>query len=162
MKSFQLVAVLLGIVMLFAANIDARAQQISLSSATDKTAIELSAIDNPEAVRALVSRLSDNEVRDLLLQQLDVVAAKQNTEINTDEVSLFALITTSIPVSVLAAVSQLPVMIPGLIAMLATFFNSLGPNGWINLLGAFCAALVAGFIVEILVRRITIKWRSTV
>ena len=97
MKLVQFLAILLGVVMLFGAGAGANAQQISLSSETDQTAVELSGIDNPEAVRALVSRLSDAEVRDLLLQQLDVVAAQKSAESAPDEVSLFELVTTSIP-----------------------------------------------------------------
>ncbi len=160
--NIKLVAILLGVVMLFGANVDAKAQQLSLSSDNDQTTAELSAIENPEAVRALVSRLSDNEVRDLLLQQLDAVAEKQNTEQAAGEVSLFSLITTYIPISVGDAVNNIPNMISGFIALVGVFISSLGPGGLIKLIGIFCVAIAAGFLVEFLVRQLTLNWRSTV
>ncbi len=162
MKFFQLNALLLGVVVMFGANTNASAQQISLSSETDQTAVELSAIDNPEAVRALVSRLSDSEVRDLLLQQLDVVAEKQNTESDTDEVSLFSLVTTSIPIAVGAAVENFPNMISDQAEVFLLFIKSLEPGGWLRWLGVFFTAIAAGILVEYLVRQITQTWRSIV
>ena len=162
MKPIPFMAILLGVVMLFGANTGAYAQQISLSSETDQSAVGLSDIDNPEAVRALVSRLSDSEVRDLLLQQLDVVAEKQNTESETDEISLFSLVTTSIPIAVGGAVSNFPNMISDQVKIFGLFSDSLGPNGWFKLIGAFLAAVFAGIVVEFLVRQVTLQWRSSV
>ena len=162
MKLVQFLAILLGVVMLFGAGAGANAQQISLSSETDQTAVELSGIDNPEAVRALVSRLSDAEVRDLLLRQLDVVAAQKNAESAPDEVSLFELVTTSIPISVEAAVSNFPNMISDEVAVFGLFVKSLGPNGLIKLVGALIAAIAAGIVIEYMIRQLTLPWRSAV
>lgn len=160
MNPYQIKSALLGVVLLFCANIDTHAQQIPLSSETDQTAVELSAIDNPEAVRALVSRLSDNEVRDLLLRQLDIVAQEQNTESSKDEISLLNLITSTIPIAVSGSVSNFPNMISDQIKIFGLFFDSLGPNGLIKLLAAFLAAIASGSVIEFLVRRATEKWRS--
>ncbi len=164
MKLFQLPAILLGIVMLFVGNISVHAQQIpfSSSSTTDDAAVELSGIDNPDAVRALVSRLSDNEVRDLLLQQLDVVAASQKIVQTTSETSLFELVTTAIPISVGSAVKEFPSMMSDLVKLYGVFIDSLGPNGLLKLLGAFTTAIAAGALVEFLVRRLTSDWRAAV
>lgn len=167
MKLFQLTAILLGIVMLFCGNFPANAQQDLLSSSqlsttNNQTAVEISGIDNPDAVRALVSRLSDNEVRDLLLQQLDVVAASQKIEDKPDEISILKLVTTAIPISVGSAVKDLPNMVSDLIDLFRFFFRSLGPNGLLKLLGIFITAIAAGALVEFLVRRLTSDWRAAV
>jgi len=141
---------------------EALAQAISLSTESQETVTELSAIDNPEAVRALVSRLSDNEVRDLLLHQLDSVANEQKSTNENEEASLFTLITSSIPISVGLAVNNLPDMISGQIRIFSLFFDHLGPNGLIKLLGSLLAAIAAGLIIEFMVRKLTMTWRSTI
>jgi len=141
---------------------EAFAQGISLSTESQETVTELSAIDNPEAVRALVSRLSDNEVRDLLLHQLDSVANEQKLANENEEASLFTLITSSIPISVGLAVNNLPDMVSGQIKIFSLFLDHLGPNGLIKLLGSSLAAIAAGLIIEFMVRKLTMTWRSTI
>ncbi len=162
MKGIRTAAMLIGIVMLLSANINVHAQELSLSSNTAESAVELSDIDNPEAVRALVSRLSDSEVRDLLLQQLDVVAEKQNTEAEPDQISLFSLITTYIPISVGASIENFPNMSSDQTKVVRLFIKSLEPDGWLRWLGMFLTAIAAGALVEYLVRQLTHRWRLTV
>ncbi|ASJ71242.1 mechanosensitive ion channel family protein [Granulosicoccus antarcticus] len=163
MQAFKRIVFLLSIVLLFGTSSHTFAQQISLSSSdTEQAGYELNLIDNPEAVRALVSRLSDNEVRDLLLQQLDAVASKQAAEEITEKTDFFTLITTNIPISIQAAVSAFPTMISGQAAIFSTFVDSLGPNGVLKLLGGILLAIAIGLIVEFLVRKLTRKWRSKI
>lgn len=141
----------------------AQAQQISLqSSETEQAQTDLTLIDNPEAVRALVSRLSDNEVRELLLQQLDVVASKQADQEASDSVGLFSLVTTNVPIAVQLAVAQFPTMISGQREIFRLFRESLQPNGLIKLLGGFMVAIAAGLLVEIIVRFFCSRWRMKV
>ncbi len=164
MKFLRYTFVVFSLGLLFSASTTLHAQQLSLSSGSDEqTTTELPLMDNPEAVRALVSRLSGSEVRGLLLQQLDAVAARQLSEDSaTDEVGLFTLITTNIPISIQAAVSAFPTMISGQVEIFGLFIDRLGPGGPVGLLGIFLSAIMAGLAVEYLVRLLTRKWRSMV
>ena len=111
-KKTLFTVMLMNLVLLTCISFSTHAQQISLSSSeTAETSPDLTLLDNPVAVRELVSRLSDAEVRDLLLQQLDVVANTQGEEEAVDETSLFSLVTTNVPISVKTAFSQFPTMI---------------------------------------------------
>ena len=161
MKFLQ-VAVMLASLIMLGVNTNAHSQQISVLSDADASGTELSDLNNPEAVRALVSRLSDGEVRALLLQQLDVVAEKQSIESEPEELSLFGLITTNIPIAVGMAVTNFPNMISDQIKIFDIFIKSLGPKGWLNLLGVFFTAIATGLLVEILVRKISQAMRSAV
>lgn len=167
MKFFRYAIFVLGIILLASASSSLQAQQQLLSTSTSgeeqTTTVEVPLMDSPEAVRELVSRLSDNEVRDLLLQQLDAVAAKRLSEENQSaSIGLFTLITTNIPISVQAAVSAFPMMISGQVDIFSLFVQRLGPGGVPRLLGSFLLAIIAGLAVEYLVRVLTRKWRTTV
>ena len=163
LKTIMNFAMLMAVLLLSSLSTFTYAQQISLStSETEQSDADLTLIDNPSAVRELVSRLSDNEVRNLLLQQLDVVASERAAELTTDEVGLFTLVTTNVPISVQRAFSQFPTMISGQVQIFKLFKNSLGPNGLMKLLGGFIAAIAAGLLVEFIVRLLNAKWRLRV
>ena len=154
---------LMNLVLLTCISFSTHAQQISLSSSeTAETSPDLTLLDNPVAVRELVSRLSDAEVRDLLLQQLDVVANTQGEEEAVDETSLFSLVTTNVPISVKTAFSQFPTMISDQTRIFTLFKDTLGPYGLIKLLIGLLTAIAAGLLLEYLVRLLLAKWRSQI
>lgn len=163
-------AFLLGVVLLFGSASPAHAQALvsnqaeaqSTASVVEEAVVAVPLLDNPEAVRALVSRLSDTEVRGLLLQQLDVVAARQLAEETPDQTGLFTLITTSVPISIQLAIAAFPDMISGQKEIFTVFANRLGPNGLQKLLGGLLLAIGAGWLVEFAVRRLCVKWRSSI
>ncbi|MGQ7848169.1 mechanosensitive ion channel family protein [Granulosicoccus sp. 3-233] len=164
MRIFRYTMVLFGILLLFSTSSALQAQQLSVTSGADEqTTAELPVMDNPAAVRELVSRLSDSEVRELLLQQLDIVAARQlEDDTAVEEVGLFTLITTNIPISIQAAVSAFPTLISGQIEIFSLFVDRLGPNGITGLFISFLFAIIAGLVIEYLVRLLTRRWRATV
>ena len=162
MRYFKFTATLLSALLLLSTGSVALAQQSLSSSSAETEAAETQVLDSPEAVRELVSRLSDNEVRSLLLERLDAVAAEQAANDLSSDFTLFSLITTIIPTSVLAAVNSLPDMLSGQKQIIQLFTESLGPNGLIKLLLAFLIAICAGLIVEFVVRGLSRKWRTTV
>ena len=139
-----------------------QAQQGLSSTSAGLEAAETQTLDSPEAVRELVSRLSDSDVRSLLLERLDAVAAQQSANELSSDFNLFSLITTSIPTSVLAAVNHFPDMLSGQGQIIQLFVESLGPNGMIKLVLVFVVAICAGLIVEFLARGLTRRWRTTV
>ena len=162
MKYFRFTAILFSVLILLAAGSDSWAQQDLASKDTVQKETALQTIDSPEAVRELVSRLSDNEVRSLLLERLDAVATEQAVSESDNDFNLFTLITTSIPISVHAAVSLVPSTISGQREIVQLFIASLGPNGLIKIFLAFLIAICAGLIVEFLVRGFARNWRATV
>lgn len=157
-KVITLAIVFFSLVLLPGAGTLALAQE----SSADQTAAELSLVDNPAAVRELVSRLSDSEARELLLQQLDAVAARQAVAETAETPGLFSLITTSIPSSIQLAVAAFPNMVSEQRAIFREFSVSLGPDGVPRLLGVFMLTILVGVLVEYLVRRLTGRWRSSI
>ncbi len=153
-----------GIILLWCLSAGSQAQELSLSADSDEvTTAELPLMDSPEAVRQLVSRLSDSQVRDLLLQQLDAVAAEQlEEEAANEEVGLFSLVTTNIPISIQTAVAAVPTMLSGLAEVFRLFIERLGPNGVPKLLGSFLLAIIVGAAVEYLFRMSSRQWRASV
>jgi len=136
------------------------AQVFSTTVADSEQTTDVSQLDSPEAVTQLVSRLSDKEVRTLLLQQLDAKAAEKVEADASDEVGLFTLVTTSVPYSVQRAVSSVPQIVPSVKLRFILFARKLGENGVFQLFKALLAAVVAGLAAEFLVRRITSRFRT--
>ena len=137
------------------------AQVLGTSSEEEATS-DISLLNSPEAVTALVSRLSDNEVRDLLLQQLDAVATEQAEFEAEDSESLFTLITTNVPVSVHLAVQNFPSLIESQLQIFGLFFDRLGDNGVWKLISSFFLVVIVGIVAEFLVRLLTKKFRAVI
>ena len=162
MKYLNATAALLCLLILLATGSAAQAQQSLDTIVTGQDETTLQTIDSPEAVRELVSRLSDTEVRLLLLERLDAVAQEQADNESSNEFNLLSQITTIVPSSVLRAVNLFPTMISGQYQIFRLFFESLGPNGLLKLFLAFLIAICAGLLIEFFVRALTRKWRATV
>ena len=138
MRKTKLSAAVLCIALLLGLSTIAHAQVLSTSTSEEVAdTTDLSSLTSPEAVNQLVSRLSDSEVRDLLLQQLDAVATKQAEVEEDDEQSLFTLVTTNVPLSVQQAFSHIGGVIPGQQKIFGMFIDKLGENGVWKLLSGF-------------------------
>ena len=118
----------------------------------------------PEAVRDLVSKLSDSEVRDLLLQRLDAVA-EENARQSAEERSAFAVIVNAfagIGNSVSAAVMALPSVPEGLSLVYSRFIDGRGFTGLMKFLGitalAIFLGLVARWIVTFMFRPLRVRF----
>lgn len=162
MKNITLSAVLLCLFLVLGFGGNAFAQVLSTSSAVEETTADVSLLNTPEAVTALVSRLSDKEVRNLLLQQLDAVAIEQAESEGAESENLFTLVTTNVPASVQMAVRSFPSLIDNQREIFRSFFNKLGDNGVWKLITGFLLVILVGVAVEFLVRSLTSKYRSII
>ena len=138
------------------------AQVFSTFTSEEPASADVTLLDSPEAVAALVSRLSDSEVRDLLLQQLDAVAAEQAASDDVETESIFTLVTTSIPISIQRAVQTLPNLINGQRESFGGFIAKLGENGLWKLVRGFFIAIFIGLGIEFIVRLLTRKIRAVI
>ena len=116
----------------------------------------------PEAVRELVSRLSDDQVRDLLLKRLDALANEQETSDESDGLAIFARhATVGIFESILGAVERLPTLWTLQMQSFSSFFDRVG--GWSGLWAMFASMAMgigAGIVAEVLFNRLTRRWHS--
>ncbi len=118
----------------------------------------------PEAVRELVSRLSDAEVRQLLLDQLDAVAAEKEQD-QQATVNLLSFVTqsaTGVYEAVADAVRRVPQLGSGLSRGFSNFLGRAGWGGLFALLGSIAGIMAVALVAEYAVNRLTRKWRSAV
>lgn len=128
------------------------------SAASPDGAVTLPDPLTPEAANALISRLSDNEVRALLLNQLNTqtVVADEGDGLR----EFFYHATTGAVSSITTSITLIPKMFSAQSQVLSTFYDRIGGGaGLLKLFGYM--ALVFGFaaLVEIAFRRLTSKWR---
>jgi len=136
--------------------------QVALTGATSAEAATPALPDplTPEAVREMVSRLSDTEVRGMLLDRLDAVAQEGAT---VENASALTAIGTSL-VEVRDSIRQSFVRAPDVFGGIREGFGHfLAPRGWDGagrLIGLTALALLIGFIAERLVIRLRGSWRG--
>ena len=139
--------------------------QSSLTSLTgagsDSASEPVTSPTSPEEVRELVSRLSDQEVRSLLLERLDAVAeANALSEENdgTTSAGVVAFVrfwATGVADSVVSSVEKLPVLVRLQAQSFQTFVSARGVSGTLHVIGVFLVAIMIGFAAEWVVRRFT-------
>lgn len=117
----------------------------SESSATDVNP------SDPAAVRELVSRLSDQDVRNLLIDRLDIVAKAQEQQSKGTEPSLlFSSTVNGIRLHVLERIT----LLPGLIAPFKTLGKRVSettqPEGILFLIAILIVAVIAGLLARLL------------
>lgn len=116
--------------------------------------------DSPEQVREMVSRLSDQEVRSLLLDRLDAVAdarLETNAAVTTSAglVAFLKFWATGVAESITIAVVRLPDLFSGQVLSFKNFVAKRGTSGTVHVIGVFLASLLLGFIAELIVRYLT-------
>ena len=122
---------------------------------------DVDAAQSPEAIRALVSQLFDEEVRALLLDGLDAVATEKNANAeNSDAVisnvfAFFKFWGVSVFNSSTDAIINVPSMLATQAESIGIFFTQRGTSGTLRLLGMFLLAIALGYIVELVVRKFT-------
>lgn len=119
----------------------------------------------PETIRELVSTLSDQQVRELLLQRLDAVAASKTTETGVGEGNVFTYLARTligVGVSIGEAVVRVPRIYEGLATGLANFAKPRGVGGILLLIASLVGAIAGGLVVEMAVTRIASKWRRQI
>lgn len=116
----------------------------------------------------MVSRLSDQEVRALLLDRLDAVAeATANAQSDTESTSAGALSFikfwgAGVFDALSVAVSRLPILVSKQVESFQNFGAQRGSAGTLAVLGWLALALAVGFLAEWLIRRLTRKWSTLV
>ncbi|MEM9062812.1 MAG: mechanosensitive ion channel family protein [Pseudomonadota bacterium] len=113
----------------------------------------------PEAVRDMVSRLSDDQVRSLLLERLDAVAAATVTAEQDAGLATFARhATLGTYESVRIAIERLPVLWSSQAESFRNFSEAIGPNGLWILFAVIAMGVSAGLVAEFLFNRLTARW----
>ena len=113
-----------------------------------------------ETANALMSRLSDSEVRTLLLDQLNAQAVASSTQESAGFSEFFYHATTGAAKSVMLPVDRLPVLYNSQFTAFSTFFERIGGGiGLLTALGYMVIVFGAGALAEIAFRRFTRDWR---
>ncbi len=137
------------------------------STSPDAAAQETTLPDplTPEAVREMVARMSDDQVRGMLLDRLDAVAQEdaQDTPAATGQ-TLFATLHswwTAFYTNVLDAVVKLPHLVSEEGKVIAGFVASFGgAAGVMTLLGLIALTVGIAYVVEQVAERLTKAWRK--
>ena len=120
--------------------------------------------ETPEAARALVARLSDAEVRALLLDRLDAATTEDPDRdgATADILEFLAGAGDAMFESVFIAVERAPLLWENQRLAFVNFHAALGWNGIGILFGSLLAALIAGLAAEGLFSRATRRWHDDV
>jgi len=116
-----------------------------------------------EAVHEMVARMSDDQVRALLLERLDAVAAAEgNSESAPATVTgQVKRLWTAFTIPVTDAVRKLPHLVRGEAQVIANFSRSYGGAGGLaTLLGLVALVLAFGLAAEFAVRSLIARWRN--
>ncbi|AXI45622.1 mechanosensitive ion channel protein MscS [Sulfitobacter sp. SK012] len=135
----------------------ADAQSLFSSASSADTKVTLPDPLTEETANALISRLSDSEVRALLLDQLNTQAVEVD---DTATLNDFFFHTTSGAASMVAlSVRSLPVFIEKQPQAFATFYGKIGGDGLLKLLGYMAIMFGGAAIAEMIFRRLVMKWQ---
>ncbi|WP_147105881.1 mechanosensitive ion channel family protein [Tateyamaria sp. syn59] len=151
---------LLAIVMaisLFSGALQAQSLVTTTSSNGEATVPDLPNPLTEEAANALISRLSDSEVRALLLDQLNAQA--NSTDDDTDEIEDFIYhLTSGAFEQITIAVQRLPLLFTEQARAFSTFGTFVGTNGLLAIAGYFLMVLLGAFAIEYAFRRLSRGW----
>ncbi len=132
---------------------------IGASSAEDETPVLPDPLTT-EAANALISRLSDNEVRALLLEQLNTQAKQSETDAAEAEREFLYHATTGAWQSVIIPIQRLPDLFTGQAKALATFYERIGGgSGLLQMLGYMVLVFGIAGVAETIFRRLTRGWQ---
>ncbi|RBW56072.1 mechanosensitive ion channel family protein [Ruegeria sp. A3M17] len=136
------------------------AQITSTSSAP--TTVTIPEDLTPEQVDDMVARMSDDQVRAILLERLDAVAEKNAAEAEEREDPITEI--NEIWAEMVASWTQVIVTIPNLFSAQADAFKNFsatfGTTGAFKLLGLVLSVLVVGFLAEKLFEFLTRRWHE--
>jgi len=160
LRSSLALAILLTSVLLFAS--EGTAQTLGVTgSETGASEVTLPDPLTQDAARGLVARLSDAEVRALLLDRLDSVATEQASA--GDDASLTDSLTRIVQglyTPSVIAVQRLPILFSSQIESFRNFADKLGSEGLLRLFGFMALAIAAGLAVEQLINRLARNWQT--
>ncbi|MEM6658168.1 MAG: mechanosensitive ion channel family protein [Pseudomonadota bacterium] len=117
----------------------------------------------PEQVDDLIARMSDDQVRSILLERLDAVAAQNAAEAEDREDPITEI--NEVWTEMVSSWTHVITTVPNLFSAQATafknFVTTFTSNGALLLMGLVASVLVVGFIAEKLFGLLTRKWHST-
>lgn len=116
----------------------------------------------PEAIEALVARMSDTEVRNMLLSQLEANATPASSATDSQGfIGELNRIVTHLVSGLIDAVQKMPMLIVNQVGSITNFVETFGgPSGVLTLFGLVAATLAAGFIIERAVIFLTRGWQG--
>ena len=162
MRAVILLSIMLWLSLLFAPAF-AQTPDAGASSESTSASIKLPDPLTPDAARALVSELSDEDVRALLLERLDLVAKEQAAKAKPgDQVGTIGFLSQSvigIGSNFLIAIQRLPDAFAGVQTGVGNFLNGRGFGGALQFVGLILAAVLAGLAAEWLANRAAERWR---
>ncbi len=163
MRASFLLNIMLWVSLLFTPAF-AQTPGVGPSDESASTSIKLPDPLTQDAARALVAELSDEDVRALLLERLDLVAREQEAKATSDDqVGIFNFLSQSvvgIGNNFSIAVQRLPDLFSGLQRAVNNFLNGRGLGGALQFVGLVLAAVLAGLAAEWLVNRAAERWRA--
>ncbi|MEM9784406.1 MAG: hypothetical protein AAF899_18265, partial [Pseudomonadota bacterium] len=109
------------------------------------------ATDSPEAVREAVSRLTDAEVRQMLLERLDAVAAERAADAELGVGAVLTAAGESLVTSITGAVSRIGNIPAGVSQGFGRFYEPRGATGTLHLIAVLVLALAVGHLAERLI-----------
>ncbi|MCA0906492.1 mechanosensitive ion channel [Ruegeria marisrubri] len=116
----------------------------------------------PEQVDDLVARMSDDQVRAILLERLDAVAEKQAAEKANveDPLTEISEIWAAMVASWTHVLTTVPNIVTAQITAFSNFSDTFGTTGVFTLMGLVLSVLVVGFIAEKLFIFLTRRWHE--
>ena len=116
----------------------------------------------PEAIEALVARMSDTEVRNMLLSQLEANATPASSATDSQGfIGELNRIVTHLVSGLIDAVQKMPMLIVNQVGSITNFVETFGgSSGVLTLFGLVAATLAAGFIIERVVIFLTRGWQG--
>jgi len=154
---FALFALILGL-SLSASPINAQVAALATgSSDSGETAVDLPDPLTPDAVREMVARMSDDQVRGMLLDRLDAVAAAEAAPgaASNSIADTIGTLWTAFYTPTLQALQRLPILFSKQIEAFQTFGAKFGAAGLITMFGFTALALAAGLLAEQISNRVT-------
>ncbi|MBO9472361.1 mechanosensitive ion channel family protein [Shimia sp. R10_1] len=154
-------ALLISVMSLSVADAQMLPTTTTTSTATDNADVSLDEM-SPEAINAMVARMSDDEVRAVLLDRLDAVAAATTSEeAPRTLIEQATLLWNAFSQPVLDAVRKTPGLFPSQFEAFQNFgTNHGGLGGVLTLIGLTALVLAIGLGVEYIVRTWLIKIRN--
>ena len=115
-----------------------------------------------DAIHEMVARMSDDQVRALLLERLDAVAARQEAAAPPPTLTgRVVQLWTAFTLPVTDAVRKLPVLPEGQSRAIGNFVQKHGgPGGVLKMLGLIALTLIIGLAAEYAVRKLIARWRN--
>lgn len=166
----RICAVLVTIIAFQTIATDAQSQALAAISGGSGSAEKTTTTELPEpltqdAVREMVARMSDDQVRNMLLDRLDAVAAAEAQSATPAGTSFFGrlhTLWTAFYSNPLDAIVKLPTLLQKQGQAISSFVSEFGGlSGVFKMLGLTAIALAVGFGVEYLAERLTKRWQRS-